>query len=232
MKVSVVTATRNKAPYLDRTLKSVFSQNLPYPWEVIVVDDGSTDNTREICQQYDLKYVWLDNDAYRNPSRARNAGFRLAQGKVVVQMSDEVIHHTPNAIQILTDELKAGEFLIATVYNYSMEEKKILREYTGLGWKRPFFFLGSLWRKDLYAIGGYDEDFVAPSHDDNWHADCLIHGLQLVPRYLPQVVGYHQDHPRPANLGKLCGPSGTLYRHKKHAAQQGAIPYCSAGGPW
>lgn len=235
MHCSLVIATRNHAPYLHRTLASIRAQRPSFAYELIVVDDGSTDETRQVCRRHGADYYRLENDRYRNPAVARNFGYRRARGDVIVAQSDDVVHQSPCVIERLVTELApAGEFLIATVYSRNPNENapKPARQYTGLENPRPLFFLGSLWRRDLYAIGGNDEAFLAPGYEDDWFADCLIHGLKLQPRFLPDVIAYHQPHPRPYNLRKLIEPSRQLYEQKNQAAQCGHIPYLSTSGPW
>lgn len=237
MKTSIVMATKDKDQYLRRVLDSIYVQNVPFDYEVIVVDDGSTDTTPKVCADKlrigKDRYVRLDNDRYRNPSVARNVGYRLARGEIVIAQSDDVIHHTPTSIEVLSNRLeKSGEFLIATVHNYDMIAARIIQLYTGKGWKRPFFFLGSLWRRDLYAVGGNDEDFIDPGYDDDWFGDCLTKGLKLIPKFLDDVVGLHQSHPKPKNLSMLVRPSSELYARKIKMAKMGEIPWQARGGPW
>src|SRR5882724_10991022 len=63
MTVSVVIPAYNAAEYLRRTLCSVVAQTCS-PSEIIVVDDGSTDHTREVCLSFGSKvrYIYQDND--------------------------------------------------------------------------------------------------------------------------------------------------------------------------
>ncbi len=227
MRCSIVLATRNKAEYLKRTLRSIKRQDVPFEYEVIVVDDGSTDQTREVCKRAGVRYIKLENAIYRNPAAARNVGYRVATGKIIIAQSDEVIHHTPNTIELLCSRLKQGEFLLATVYNYIVKTQQRKAMYTGKRNKRPFFFLGSLWRKDLYAVGGNDEEFTKPGYDDDWFADCLIRGLGLRPRFTDAVVGHHQDHPRPQGLSHKVLPSKRLWEQKRKAGV-----FVATGGPW
>ena len=91
----------------------------------------------------------------------------------------------------------------------------------------PLFFLGSLWRSDLYKVGGNDEDFVYCS-EDSWFADCLMKGLGLRPVYLGSLIGNHQDHPRP---GTSRRPDYHMYVRKLKAAEQTG-QYVAKGGPW
>lgn len=79
--VSVVIPTYNSGALLKRALDSVIAQTLP-PEEILVVDDGSTDTTRELVSRYGplVSYVYQDN---RGASHARNRGILQARGQWV-----------------------------------------------------------------------------------------------------------------------------------------------------
>src|SRR5262245_25174348 len=79
--VSVVIAAYNARCFLPETLASVFSQSYS-SYEIIVVDDGSTDGTREMLQTYNEKVVCRLQEN-RGPSAARNAAIEAAQGKYI-----------------------------------------------------------------------------------------------------------------------------------------------------
>ena len=218
MLTSICIATRNKSEYLARTLASINGQSIPFDYEVIVVDDGSTDATRAVCKMFDVNYIWLDNNRYRNPSVARNVAYRAARGEVIINQSDEIIHKT-NCVQQLTNGLKEGEILFAHVLNVSLDGLSVSYPvYCGPENPRPLFFLGSLWRRDMYAIGGNSEDFVEPCYDDDWLAQCLINGLGLVPRYAEDIIGWHVAHGYVENAFSRMENSKTIY-DKKCAAR-------------
>jgi len=231
---SIVLSTRNKAACLDMALTSIFGQSVPFQYEVIVVDDGSTDNTKEVCDKYAVEYRYVENHRYRNPSIARNVGYRIARGKIIVAQSDDIVHISPNVIEFLTTDLKSGEFLLAKISNYEYTDgkpKTFVADYCSPERPLPYFFLGSLWRSDLYAVGGCDEEFIEPCFDDNWFADCLMHGLKLNARYTDFVEGHHQSHThsRESHLREYL--SRNLYRHKVDTAKKTGV-YVSTGGPW
>lgn len=71
----------NAAPCIRRCLDSIYAQTLA-PLDVVVVDDGSTDNSLEIVRQYDPKIVTV-SQANQGPSAARNRGVGLAGGKFI-----------------------------------------------------------------------------------------------------------------------------------------------------
>lgn len=232
VRTSIVMATRNKCTRLQKTLESIRKQKPSVEYELVVVDDGSTDKTLEVCTQYKVdKYIRLDNKVFRNPSVARNTGYKAASGEIIIAQSDDVIHITNNSIERLTLDLKHGEFIIATVWNYFFEKRKRGVLYTGLGNQRPFFFLGSLWRKDLYAVGGNDEEFTTPGFDDDWFGDCLIKGLGLKCIYSSRIEGHHQDHER-SSFQRNHSVSKGIYEKKIDKAKKGEILWQASGGPW
>jgi len=79
--ISVVIPSFNTGQYLKEAIESVFTQSFQ-DYELIVVDDGSTDNTKEICEKYKdrLIYIYQEN---KGPASARNTGIRYAQGKFI-----------------------------------------------------------------------------------------------------------------------------------------------------
>jgi glycosyltransferase involved in cell wall biosynthesis len=79
--VSVIIPTFQSARYIVEAVESVLGQTYA-PIEIIVVDDGSTDDTRERLRPYfdRLRYVYLENSG---PSKARNHGVRLARGELI-----------------------------------------------------------------------------------------------------------------------------------------------------
>ncbi len=76
--VSVVIPAYNAARFIDDSISSVLSQTYR-PLEIIVVDDGSRDETRTVVERYakDVRYIYQDN---AGPSAARNHGVREARG--------------------------------------------------------------------------------------------------------------------------------------------------------
>lgn len=79
--VSVIIPSYNSAFYLLETLDSVLLQSYQ-DFEIILVDDGSTDNTKEVIQPY-LKYINYVYQENKGPAPARNTGIRGARGKYI-----------------------------------------------------------------------------------------------------------------------------------------------------
>ncbi len=101
--ISVVIATYNRAALLGETLESVLRQSFK-DFEIVVVDDGSTDDTPKLAQSYGhaIRYFRQEN---RGAAAARNLGFRLARAPwIAVQDSDDL--STPDHLQTLYDYVK------------------------------------------------------------------------------------------------------------------------------
>ena len=87
--ISVVIPTYNRADKVCRAVKSVLNQSFA-DFEVLVMDDGSTDNTCEVVKGFDdprIKYEWDKN--FGGPAAPRNRGLRLAQGKYVAFLDSD-----------------------------------------------------------------------------------------------------------------------------------------------
>ena len=96
--VSVIVATYNRAKLLCETIDSILQQRFQ-DYELIIVDDGSTDNTRAVLEGFGtrIRYFYQKNGG---PSAARNAGVRHALGRwIAIQDSDDLC--APNHLECL-----------------------------------------------------------------------------------------------------------------------------------
>ena len=104
MPVPLVTAiipAFNGQRFLRSTLDSVFSQDYPNA-EVVVVDDGSTDDSASIAQSYpQVRYIWQAN---QGPAVARNTGIAAARGDLLAFL-DQDDQWLPNKLTVQVDYL-------------------------------------------------------------------------------------------------------------------------------
>lgn len=86
-KVSVIIPTYNRPRWLPETIESVLNQTYSYT-EIIVVNDGSTDNTEEVLEPYidKIKYIYKENGG---PGSAVNVGIMAATGKYIARLDDD-----------------------------------------------------------------------------------------------------------------------------------------------
>ena len=86
LKLSVIVPVYNVERYLERCILSILNQDIPHEeYEIIMINDGSTDNSYEIATQLEKKYnnIRLFTQENKGPSAARNYGINLAKGKYI-----------------------------------------------------------------------------------------------------------------------------------------------------
>ncbi len=108
-KVSVIIATHNRATFLPQTIDSVLQQEFR-DFETIIVDDGSTDDTRQIVASYEprVRYYYQEN---RGPSAARNLGVRHATAPwISIQDSDDLcaLNHLETLYEYAREHRECG----------------------------------------------------------------------------------------------------------------------------
>lgn len=142
--LSVVIPTYNRVDYLREAIESVLAQTYKN-YEILVVDDGSTDNTRELVASYAsrIKYIYQDN---KGPSAARNNGIRNAKGNLIAFLdSDDLWHPDKLAKQVAVFVENPSLSFLATGYGeintkYEVIKTNVLQSSE----------LRSLQRKEMY----------------------------------------------------------------------------------
>jgi glycosyltransferase involved in cell wall biosynthesis len=86
--ISIIVPTMGRESYLEVTLTSLAAQDADEPYEVLVVDDGSTDATPAVCREAGVRA--LRQPERMGPNAARNAGLRATSGELVVFADDDV----------------------------------------------------------------------------------------------------------------------------------------------
>ncbi|TLM93265.1 glycosyltransferase family 2 protein [Hymenobacter jeollabukensis] len=133
---SIVIPTYNRAGFIKATLQSVLAQQFT-DWEVLVVDDGSTDNTAEVVASLpDARIQYLPK-VNGERGAARNYGLARAQGEYVLFLDSDDLFH-PNHLSGLyakIQELKQPNF-IAAKYDFDRDGVRADSDMAGLaeGW--------------------------------------------------------------------------------------------------
>jgi glycosyltransferase involved in cell wall biosynthesis len=98
--VSVIVPTHDRADYLSVALDSLAAQQTKEPYEVIVVDDGSSDDTPGVAHRAGARYI--RHDPPRGANAARNEGARAA-GADLIALIDDDVYAPPGWLQALVD---------------------------------------------------------------------------------------------------------------------------------
>ncbi len=164
LRVSIVIPTRNHKPILERLLGSIGEQSLaPEQFEVIVVDDGSTDGTKDFLRNSSFPFqLRLVEGERSGPPRARNAGLALAQSPIVAFMDDDVTLHQDcleRALKYFVDE-RVGVVETTLLIEGEDGGERPLQLSAGA---QGFVTAAIFFRKEaLVRINGFDPDFFDP----------------------------------------------------------------------
>ncbi len=173
--ISVIIPAYNAERTIRKALQAIQNQVGDLKAEIIVVDDGSTDDTRKIVSEMpDVKLLQQENSG---PAAARNTGARAARGDILVFTdSDTVPHH--DWLQNLTNPfLDQAIMATAGTYTIANKEKKLAQliqkeiEIRHSSYKDYIIFAGTYnlaIRKEVFVmINGFDESYKHASGEDN-----------------------------------------------------------------
>lgn len=179
-RISVVTATYNRAEYLEETIVSVLEQNYP-DLEYIIIDGGSTDGSVEIIKKYEKHLTYWVSEKDRGQGHALNKGFRKASGDILGWINSDDFY-LPGALEEIGRVYResADTVIAGPVINFNelTGETRLIRprnityqnmfEFGLLNrhnvvWHQPGVFLP---RKLFEAAGGIDEQwYYLMDHD-------------------------------------------------------------------
>jgi GT2 family glycosyltransferase len=175
--VSVIVPTYNRRASLARLLDGLAAQPEPESLQVVVVDDGSTDDTRTWLRGLRTPFVLrIVEQANGGPAAARNRGVIEASGELIVFLDDDVVPASDliarhvDAHRGVPDRVVTGPMLPPKDWRrpswIRWEENKLVRQYDAMTAGRFVctyrqFFTGnaSVRRSQFLAAGGFDTDF-------------------------------------------------------------------------
>ena len=224
---SVVVPTYNRREMLSRCLRSLIGQTAdPAAYELVVVDDGSTDGTPEVMREFILKspcavnYLRQEN---AGRSRARNNGVLAARGRYVIFVDSDVVVKTGFIAAHLAAHAEPGRVvqgrkIITSNYDDPTSEPVKVTDYS-----RAFFDTAnvSVEREKLIEAGLFDEDFVEYGWED-LELGLRLRRLGLKGYRSAEACGYHLEPPLDyreiPNLLKKEGERGhtALQYYRKH----------------
>ncbi|MDX6415202.1 MAG: hypothetical protein QOH23_2612 [Gaiellaceae bacterium] len=179
---SVITAAYQAADTVAEAVESALAQTFP-PLEVIVADDGSTDELEKALARFSHRVRLLRNE-HRGPGAARNAAVAAASGEFVVILDADDVYE-PTRLEALADLASSRpELDVVTTDAFLEQEGRVIgRFYRDEDFpfphenqrieilRRCFLFAPAVRRERMNQIGGFDESpSVTPAED--W--DCWI----------------------------------------------------------
>jgi glycosyltransferase involved in cell wall biosynthesis len=158
--VAVIMAAHNEEKYVERALRSCLAQSAPDDlYQVILVDDGSTDATRKIVESFRGRVLVLANEVQLGLPASLNRGLKAAHCRYVVRVdADDYVH--ADFIRVLTLFLDLNPHMDAVACDYyTVDGREEHLEHVNC-LERPIG-CGIMFRKDrLIELGLYDESFL------------------------------------------------------------------------
>ncbi len=213
---SVVIPTYNRLPILQKCLRALEYQELRGDsviagYEVVLVDDGSTDGTLEWLEAHkdEFPHVRSHSQNHKGPAAARNLGVKEAKGDTIIFIDSDLVV-TENFLQAHVDALVKGEkqlgsdriFTYGWVINTCNFDNPSSEPYKITDFSAAYFATGNvaIARKWLEEAGLFDTRFQLYGWEDLELGVRLKKlGLKLIK--CPEAVGYHW-HP-PFNLDQI-----------------------------
>jgi glycosyltransferase involved in cell wall biosynthesis len=211
--VSIIIPAYNRADYLPVCLESIFAQTFR-DYEIIIADDGSADNTRELLdpliREQKIRYISQEN---KGPGAARNNGLSQATGELIAFLDSDDLWPPDKLewqVQYLKDHPEVG--VIGGGFHWidqsgSKTGQPVLREgpasFEGMFEGPPFVSPGEtlIRRRVLEEAGGFDEA------RSTWPAEDMDLWLRLVRMTpimsLPRVALYYRRHPSNSSRSAL-----------------------------
>ncbi|MGK7933061.1 MAG: glycosyltransferase family 2 protein [Microcystaceae cyanobacterium] len=212
---TIVIPTYNRKPILEKCLKALenqkFTDQKVENYEIVLVDDGSTDDTLEWLshEKENLPHVRFYPQDHQGPAAARNLGIKQAQGDTIIFIDSDLVV-TPQFLQSHADALTEGKdkigsdrlFTYGAVINTCNFDNPTQEPYKITDFSAAYFATGNvaIARKWLERAGLFDTAFQLYGWEDLELGVRLKKlGLKLIK--CPQAVGYHW-HP-PFNLQQI-----------------------------
>ena len=185
--ISVIIPTRDRRDILSKVLDSYTGQDVPpRSFEVIVVDDGSTDGTEKLVREFkasspfDISYI---RQEHRGPAHARNTGIEKARGAFLLFVGDDIVatpqlvgehmkSHSewPNTVVLghidWHPELEVTLFMRYLNTRLQFNYPRIKTEKMGVSY--PHFYASniSMGKNIVEDVGSFDEDFPDAAFED------------------------------------------------------------------
>lgn len=178
--ISIIIPVKNGANYIKQALEAIHKQNVNK--EIIIVDDGSTDNTGEIAKEYGC--IVLRNEISQGPVKAKNKALKIATGNYIIFHDHDDIMET-NTLRKLCTELEMNPVISAVMAKvkdfYSPELSEEEKKRTIIK-SEPYYglFTGAvLIRKSVFEKIGLFNDSVTAGEIIDWQSKMCANHLKI-----------------------------------------------------
>ena len=214
--VSIILPTYNRADFLPASLDSVFAQTY-VNWEIILIDDGSTDNTVEVLKKYDQARIRYFHQENQGVSGARNYGISQCNGELIALL-DSDDEWLPKKLETQIAYMHEHGYEICQTNEIWFRKGKRVNQPAKYAKPEGWFFEESLemclispsctmfTRSAWDNIGPFDVNMPSCEDYDMWLRACLQYPVGLVKDQLTIKHGG-----RPDQLS-ICVPCADLYR--------------------
>ncbi|MFN5967842.1 MAG: glycosyltransferase family 2 protein [Pseudanabaena sp.] len=223
---SIIIPTYNRLPILQKCLQAMEAQDFIEPYEIVVVDDGSTDGTVEFLQSRRTKFphVRLFQQNHEGAAIARNTGIDVASGDIIVFIDSDLVV-TPVFLASHAKALAGSDraFTYGRVINTSNFEDPTSEPLKVTDLSNAFFATGNvaIAKHWLIEAGKFDTSFRPYGWEDLELGVRLKNlGLKLIK--CPDAVGYHwhpaftiEQLPRLVDVEAQRGRMGVVF-YQKH----------------
>ncbi len=187
-KVSIIVPVFNGEYLIHRTIMSILNQTYPN-WELIIIDDGSTDNTITVVNEYvkrdeRIKLYRRDRDP-KSASTCRNIGAEKSTGEYLIFLdSDDELkdYCLEQRVEVMSSDpvLTIAVFKMMLKYNDGKEQEQKINESTDylidfLSYNMPWQTMCPIWKKKFFfEVGCFDENYVR-HQDPELFIRALLH---------------------------------------------------------
>lgn len=188
--VSVIITSHNRADYLHEAVDSILNQALK-PYEIVIVDDGSTDQAPQVAREYADKYDHVSFIAQENAgvAVARNTGVQNSSGEFIAFQDDDDISH-PDRLSKQVAILRAHPDIAACVSNFARVGKT-----TAIARKKKSQWLwqghGHMFRRNVYLALGGQRAYLRTSEDADFF---LRFDEKYQYHFIDEVLYYHRKY--------------------------------------
>ncbi|MBI1912757.1 MAG: glycosyltransferase [Deltaproteobacteria bacterium] len=202
--VSIIVPAYNAEKTVNRCIEALLEQDYPAGlYDIVIVDDGSADNTGAVIKKYPVKYLHQKN---KGPATARNKGAKQAKGEIILFTDSDCVPDK-NWITEMVRPFLDNEKVAAVKGAYRTSQRGLVARFSQVEFEERFEMLKKVssidmvdtysagFRKEIFKkMGGFDTSFpVANNEDTELSYRMASQGHKMV--FNPKAIVCHLNHP-------------------------------------